>query len=488
MPVTINTIWSSLAKRRLPLIVAVIVLLVLWLRKRRHSKVITDKPIPVAGTEKSCSSLPTETKKETIEDVQGTAEGAPKSKRQEKRERRKEQQRERDIREPLVRTTLTKYKAFVDQCAAVGISVDEDFIERQYPKRFESHNHVVVVQLNTNSPTAESTSNNSAAEASNSVDPSVAVQKEIFQAIVVPFAKSLATPTDVVVIDVQGIDGELRKPIHEVLWHSDSAATSAEKCFAPIRSAAPSGKYADYVPSVTFTTHVENKTRYSFDVMRVMFSSGNTEIRMHFGTIEAKDEIVVDMFAGIGYFTLPLAIHGKPRMIHALEKNPDSAAYLQMNAYQNGVADRITVYCGDNREVAGTSLDGQCDRVLMGYIPSCKEFIPKAVQFLKKRLPLPSADKVAQYDSNSPSKGRKGKKAAHKGEEEVVEEGTPAGVIHYHYLAGKDDAEAVALADIASGVPTGLVANVDYKVTRIFQVKSYRPKVWHYVADVTFGK
>ena len=495
--------------------------------------VATDVPQPQASP-----SLPANaTEAEEAEEAAGSGS----SKRQEKKAQRKLAQKERNKAQPKVRTALERYSKFIAACVAhAGMAaeeVTEAFIEANYPKKYECHGHVVVVQLNVASGHGAPNPSLEVA-AADALSPAEAAALEQFRRIAKAFAKSLQSNTDVVVVDTRGIGGELRKPIHEIVWQSDAddaSHQSAEQCFAPVRAAAPKGRYDGYTPAVSFTTHIENKTRYSFDVMKVMFSSGNTEIRMHFGSaVRAEGETVVDMFAGIGYFTIPLAMHGGVKHLHALEKNPDSAEFLQMNAFQNGVADRVTVYCGDNRSVSGAALDGQCDRVLMGYIPSCKEFVPKAVQFLRRApcevevevevsspapSPAPSPPRTTGAGKGRNRRGKGGNKSAATSaspagtpaDEEATAEVTsttlvkqaktitrPIGVIHYHFLAGKDDAEAVAMADMAFGLSAEqshsaeghdalLREGVDYRVTHMFQVKSYSPKVWHYVAEVTFG-
>lgn len=48
--------------------------------------------------------------------------------------------------------------------------------------------------------------------------------------------------------------------------------------------------------------------KYSLDVTRCMFSSGNVTERARMGRQACKDQVVVDLFAGIGYFTLPMLV------------------------------------------------------------------------------------------------------------------------------------------------------------------------------------
>ncbi len=55
--------------------------------------------------------------------------------------------------------------------------------------------------------------------------------------------------------------------------------------------------------------HLEVGVAYSLDVTRCMFSSGNVTERTRMGKMRASGETVVDLFAGIGYYTLPLLVH-----------------------------------------------------------------------------------------------------------------------------------------------------------------------------------
>lgn len=154
-----------------------------------------------------------------------------------------------------------------------------------------------------------------------------------------------------VIHDPAGVGGELREMQGVLLWGGDPVAL-----------------------------HVENGVKYRFDASRIMFSSGNLAERMRVGRLPARGETVVDMFAGIGYFTLPLAVHARPRRIHALEKNPLSHQYLVENVRLNGVEGVVEPWLGDNR---GFPLEGLADRVLMGYFPGTQAFLPKALRLLR---------------------------------------------------------------------------------------------------------
>ncbi len=152
---------------------------------------------------------------------------------------------------------------------------------------------------------------------------------------------------------VGGIDGELRLPKMIHLWGDKD----------------------------TETIHVENGVKFRFDPTKVMFSPGNLPERQRVASLDVTGETVVDLFAGIGYFTLPLAIYGRPHLIIATEKNPVSFEYLKQNIELNDVVELVEPRLGDNREVAPI---GQADRVFMGYLPDPTDFLPLAVSCLKK--------------------------------------------------------------------------------------------------------
>jgi len=112
----------------------------------------------------------------------------------------------------------------------------------------------------------------------------------------------------------------------------------------------------------TETVHTEHGTKYALDLAEVMFSPGNKAERRRMGDSVEPGERVFDMFAGVGYFTLPMARAGA--RVTATEINPDSFRYLLENARLNGVDDRVDLYRADCRDVAETA---EADRVVMGY-------------------------------------------------------------------------------------------------------------------------
>jgi tRNA wybutosine-synthesizing protein 2 len=125
----------------------------------------------------------------------------------------------------------------------------------------------------------------------------------------------------------------------------------------------------------------ENGVRYRLDAARTMFARGNQGERRRFGELVRPGETVVDLFAGIGYFTLPALVHGRAGWVHAVEKNPVAFRYLEENLGINAAAARATAYLGDNREVPIPL--GTADRVILGFLPSSLPWIDRALELLR---------------------------------------------------------------------------------------------------------
>ncbi len=132
--------------------------------------------------------------------------------------------------------------------------------------------------------------------------------------------------------------------------------------------------------------HKEHGVVYRFDFTKIMFSKGNLNERKLLATFVKENEVIVDMFAGIGYFSLPIAIHSNVKRIYSIELNPLSYNSLVENINLNRLEDRITAINGDSKiEVIKLSNSGvKADRVIMGVFPAPKDFIQEALTVAKE--------------------------------------------------------------------------------------------------------
>jgi tRNA wybutosine-synthesizing protein 2 len=174
-----------------------------------------------------------------------------------------------------------------------------------------------------------------------------AAAQEYRAAIGSAFAETLDAQT--VVEEVSAIHGVMRTPQVQVLW----------------------GRGMEVV-------HREGGVRYLFDVAKIMFSSGNLPERTSIASKIRDGAVVVDLFAGIGYFTLPIAVHARPDRIYACELNPVAFHYLIENLRLNRVANVVPL-AGDCRETAPR---GVADAIVMGHF-AAKEYLDVALDVLR---------------------------------------------------------------------------------------------------------
>lgn len=131
----------------------------------------------------------------------------------------------------------------------------------------------------------------------------------------------------------------------------------------------------------TVATHRENGVLYKLDAKEIMFSSGNIDERIRMAKVCDDGDVVVDMFAGIGYFSLPMAVHSKPEKVYAVEINPVAFGFLEENTRLNRVENVVEPVLGDCLEMAP---EGVATRVVMGYL-SGQDYLPKGMRVIGER-------------------------------------------------------------------------------------------------------
>jgi tRNA wybutosine-synthesizing protein 2 len=127
--------------------------------------------------------------------------------------------------------------------------------------------------------------------------------------------------------------------------------------------------------------HKEHDVIYKFDITKIMFSKGNINERKYLASLVKEGEIVVDMFAGIGYFSLPIAKNSLVDKIYSIELNPESYKCLVENIKINHLEDKIFPINGNCKvEVVKLSTSGiRANRIIMGVFPAPKEYIKEAL-------------------------------------------------------------------------------------------------------------
>lgn len=130
----------------------------------------------------------------------------------------------------------------------------------------------------------------------------------------------------------------------------------------------------------TETINKENGCLFKLDLKKVMWSKGNNNERIRIAKLVEDNETVIDMFAGIGYFSIPIGVHSNAKQIYSIEINPNSFHYLKENIKLNKISN-ITPLLGDCINITPVY---KADRIIMGYVKTTHHYLKVAIDSLNK--------------------------------------------------------------------------------------------------------
>lgn len=188
---------------------------------------------------------------------------------------------------------------------------------------------------------------------------------------------------DIVVLPVTSFSNPVWDSIGEELWRSIAKSLNTRRLARQGRVVSNGTRDSTLeilVGDNGWVDHRENGIIYSFDATKCMFSWGNLSEKLRMGRLDCRDEVIVDLFAGIGYFVLPFLVSAQAKLVYACEWNPNAVEALQRNLQANFVSDRCVVLEGDNRI---TAPKGVADRVCLGLIPTSEGSWVSAVRALR---------------------------------------------------------------------------------------------------------
>ena len=207
------------------------------------------------------------------------------------------------------------------------------------------------------------------------------------------------------IMKITHIQGSRREPVYQILYGSE-----------------------------TETINKENGCLFKLDLSKVMWSKGNVAERARIAKLVEDGEVVVDMFAGIGYFTIPIGVHSNARKVTAIEINPNSYHYLCENIRLNKLTN-IDAVLGD---CLVETPNYKADRIIMGYVKTTHHYLKTAINSLNK-----------------------------------------GGVIHYHETVPEKLINTRPVARLQNEA-----SEREVELINLEKIKKYAPGVWHVVADV----
>ncbi|WP_135605326.1 class I SAM-dependent methyltransferase family protein [Methanococcoides sp. NM1] len=125
----------------------------------------------------------------------------------------------------------------------------------------------------------------------------------------------------------------------------------------------------------TETIHKDHGCKYKVDLARAYFTPRLSTERQRIVSQISENDVVLDMFAGVGPYSIPIA--KKCKTVIAMDKNPDAIHFLKENVKFNSIGN-IEVIEGDANEIA-RNFKGIADHVIMNLPHSADAFLDAAI-------------------------------------------------------------------------------------------------------------
>ena len=132
----------------------------------------------------------------------------------------------------------------------------------------------------------------------------------------------------------------------------------------------------------TVTIHREYGCSFYTDVEKAYFSPRLSFERKRIADQVSAMEIVVNMFAGVGCYSILIAKFSKAAVIYSIDINPEAYLYMVRNCKLNNVGGRVVPLMGDAARFSNKLRD-EADRVLMPLPSMAYDFLENAIEMLK---------------------------------------------------------------------------------------------------------
>jgi tRNA (guanine37-N1)-methyltransferase len=142
----------------------------------------------------------------------------------------------------------------------------------------------------------------------------------------------------------------------------------------------------EYIAGKNKTTavHKESGCLFSVNVAECYFSPRLFYERMRIAEQVRKEEVVVNMFAGVGCFSIVIAKHSHAKKIYSIDISSVAIQNMQENIRLNRVYGKVVSVLGDAKDVIENKLCHIADRVLMPLPEKAFEYLPYALLALKE--------------------------------------------------------------------------------------------------------
>ena len=132
----------------------------------------------------------------------------------------------------------------------------------------------------------------------------------------------------------------------------------------------------------TKTEYKEFGCKFTVDVENAFFSPRLSTERERIANLIQNDETMINMFAGVGMFSI-MAAKKKKCTVYSIDINPVAANLCEKNIKQNKLAGKVFSINGDASEIIKEQLSDKSDRTLMLLPERSDEFLESAINATK---------------------------------------------------------------------------------------------------------
>lgn len=194
--------------------------------------------------------------------------------------------------------------------------------------------------------------------------------------------------------------------------------------------------------SKTETTHTEYGCKFKVDLAEVYFSPRLSKERYRIAEQVNSGDVIINMFAGVGCYSIIIARYGEPKKVYSIDKNLVAVDYMRSNIKVNKVSGKVVPVEGDARNVIENHLRESSDRVLMPLPEFGRDFFDVALSGLR----------------------------------------VGGGVVHFYDYGEEPDLFGPSFEFAKSSTDR----DIELKGKRV--VRSYAPKLYHIVLDLEIGR
>lgn len=143
----------------------------------------------------------------------------------------------------------------------------------------------------------------------------------------------------------------------------------------------------------TVSRYKEAGCIFAVDVEKCYFSPRLSHERRRVASLVKNGEIVVNMFSGVGCFSILIGKTVEKTKVYSIDINPTAFHFMEENVRINRLYSKVIPLLGDSKDIIQNQLQGSADRVLMPLPELALQYLPYALTALK-----PTGGWIHYYD------------------------------------------------------------------------------------------